>query len=480
MAKYVGITIGPIYDTMMLSSKPAAMWAASFLFSYLGRALCVRMQDVYNDCEIIVPYADFDMMQDNENPLVKMNQGVGLIHDRIIALVNEDKSDKEIITEVKHQVIDPVRDELVASIISDLDDVKDPQAAKEELKYYFQIYAVCVDLTEGEQIVPVISSLLDVFELEKQYICESRNDYLYDFLGSNKIIKYSFLAKDLDETLWQLTNKDKSIKAIEDIAGDRNYYALVQADGDGMGKVLKGLTTPEQVKAFSEKCISYAAKSSEIIGKYGGVTIYAGGDDLLFLAPIAVDDVDLLSLICKLRAAFAETFHEVEYKECHVSYGVQIVYKTFPLYEAFDMVSKQLFYKAKAKRNSCAVAVQKHSGQSIAFTLNKFDENPVTAALIELIKAKDNQSFILSASKHFINHINLIRTGIDNGCIGPMIDNLFDNEMQKKYKDDLERVKILLKLTSEHENDISVYKNVGLPVIALLRYADFYAGGGNC
>lgn len=37
--KYIGITVGPIFDTIQDASTPAAMWFTSFLFSDLTSVL---------------------------------------------------------------------------------------------------------------------------------------------------------------------------------------------------------------------------------------------------------------------------------------------------------------------------------------------------------------------------------------------------------------------------------------------------------
>lgn len=480
MAKYIGITIGPIHDTMILSSKPAALWGASFLFSYLGKELCVRLQKTYGEqCQVIVPYADFEVNDEAENYLLKMQEGVGLIHDRIIAVMNCDGTEEEIVTDVNQKVIEPVRLNLTEKILADIKE--DGQAAKDELKDYFQIYVVCMELAEGTEIVPAVSGVLDVLELEKQFIPESKQDFLHRFL-ENEILKESFLVKDIDKAKWQLMRQDKKIKTIEDIAGKKPYFALVQADGDGMGKVLCSLKTSKQVKDFSEKCIRYSAKASEVIGKHGGVTVYAGGDDLLFLAPVENEKINILSLIRELRTVFAKEFSESEYAECNVSYGVQIVYEKFPLYEAFDMAAGLLFGKAKEKRNSCAIAVQKHSGQSVEFVLHDFSDkdgassNPITEQLVSLIEAKCGKDFLKSASKHIMEQKEAFRVAMENKCIDTLMENLFDNDMQKKYKDDIEKVKEIFESTIK--GNISYRDEAELAILALLRYADFYSGGG--
>lgn len=479
MAKYVGITIGPIHDTMMLSSKPAALWGASFLFSYLGKELCIRMQKMYADqCDIIVPFADFSS-NDKENYLSKMKDGVGLIHDRIIAVVHFEGTESAIIDNVRKNIIDPVRKNFVQNILEAIDEKSD--IARQELEDYFQIYAVCMELAEGSEIVPAISGVLDVLELEKQFIPESTQDYLQLFL-ENKILKNCFLTKDICHERWQILKNDRTIKSIEDISGKKPYFALVQADGDGMGKVLCSLKTAEQVKQFSQKCIRYSAKASEVIEMHGGVTIYAGGDDLLFLMPVEKEKTDILSIVLELRKVFADEFTEAEYAACNVSYGIQIVYNKFPLYEAFDMVSGLLFGKAKEKRNSCAVAVQKHSGQSTEFVLHEFSNragestNPITEQCISLIKAKCSSEFLKSASKHILGQKEAFKVAIKNNCQDILIDNVFDNEMQKAYKADIEVIKAVF--ASTLCDKITYHEDSELAILAILRFADFYSGGG--
>lgn len=479
MAKYIGITIGPIHDTMMLSSKPAALWGASFLFSYLGRELCIRMQKMYAEqCDIIVPFADFSS-NEKENYLWKMDEGVGLIHDRIIAAVHMEGTERAIIDHVRKNVIEPVRRNLVQNILEAIEERSD--TARQELEDYFQIYAVCMDLAEGSEIVSVLSDVLNVLELEKQFVPESTKDYLQLFL-ENKILKHCFLSKDICQERWQLLKSDKTIKSIEDISGSKPYFALVQADGDKMGNVLCSLKTAEQIKQFSRKCIRYSAKASEVIGAHGGVTIYAGGDDLLFLMPVEKKRTDILSIVGELRKVFADEFTEPEYASCSVSYGIQIVFNKFPLYEAFDMVSRLLFVKAKDKGNSCAVAVQKHSGQSTEFVLHDFSSrtgemtNPITEQCISLIKAKCSSDFLKSVSSHILSQKELFRTAIEHNCQDVLLHNMFDNEMQRAYRSDIETIKAVL--ASTLCGRITCHKDSEFAILAILRFADFYSGGG--
>lgn len=50
---YIGITIGPIFETMNLVSSPAALWTSSYMFSSVTKKLC----------EVLVPFPFRELIQ---------------------------------------------------------------------------------------------------------------------------------------------------------------------------------------------------------------------------------------------------------------------------------------------------------------------------------------------------------------------------------------------------------------------------------
>ena len=50
-----------------------------------------------------------------------------------------------------------------------------------------------------------------------------------------------------------------------------------------------------KVEKFSKSCMEYTSNAAGLVKEYGGVTIYAGGDDLLFLAPIVSEKDNLMN-----------------------------------------------------------------------------------------------------------------------------------------------------------------------------------------
>ncbi|OIR23707.1 type III-B CRISPR-associated protein Cas10/Cmr2, partial [Bathymodiolus thermophilus thioautotrophic gill symbiont] len=62
-----------------------------------------------------------------------------------------------------------------------------------------------------------------------------------------------------------------------------NFYALLLMDGDNLGKLLSN--SPEQAE-ISNCLADFSQEVDDIVKEHCGVTIYAGGDDVLALVPI--------------------------------------------------------------------------------------------------------------------------------------------------------------------------------------------------
>lgn len=75
---YTAITIGPIYDTLTLTSTPARLWAASYLLSDLSRELCAAITGA--GAELVAPIAGDSRVFGG----LSMADGVGLYPDHII------------------------------------------------------------------------------------------------------------------------------------------------------------------------------------------------------------------------------------------------------------------------------------------------------------------------------------------------------------------------------------------------------------
>ena len=78
----------------------------------------------------------------------------------------------------------------------------------------------------------------------------------------NNLVKLCFEIENGNTSVFDKNKKVRDIESIanSDTSSDRkifNYYAVVQADGDSMGRLLSSLDSDEKVKKFSKQCLNY-------------------------------------------------------------------------------------------------------------------------------------------------------------------------------------------------------------------------------
>lgn len=465
--KYIAITIGPIVDTLLKAKKVKELWASSYLFSFMMKGIVTKInqeRDIVG--EVLLPVTD------GQPP----KNGAGLYPDRIYieAKSNDslervhqiiDEQIKKISIEVSEQIKKKREKELSEKIGNDLDEVfktgKDGENIKinadslkvDALKDFFKIYAFMVEIQEGGNIIEELSAYCDTIELQNRIdndqaynvilkellnICESPilvNDAvdnkaeleiesLIDISTKNfKLIEESKYLEIVKERvrLVKSNNIDDEKFMIDRLKQQfsgkfkarHKYFAMVHADGDNIGKIIKLIGgDPDEIKAFSRSLYSFAKEATNIIKSQGGVPIYMGGDDMLFLAPIICGKKDetqekqyiptsIFHLIKDLDQCFDEilikeyidkkNFLENKKPSPSMSYGIAISHHKYPLYEVRNSSYEQLQYvKTKCKdKNAVQVFLQKHSGAKIDFLLSK---NNVS-----------NESSIFSAFNRFID-----------------------------------------------------------------------------
>lgn len=361
MYRYAGITIGPIVDTLMDASSPAALWFASSLFSDIARRICLEVKNEFRDAEIYSPYFGTD---------IQIDDGIGKFHDRIIFATGEYDGEKmkKLILKVKRDTASCFPKKFV-----------DSEAAA-FLEQYLQIHYVVLKKEEvlKNNAILALSPYLDVLELMKSFPKDNRDNVLRRLFrgeeeGGNIYIKKSLLFQRIKENSNQLKKDENGLWTITDIACGhgkiveklkrKNYYAVVQADGDNMGKFLETLDN-KKVTDFSKACLDYDWEACKEIDSSDGMTIYAGGDDLLFLAPvISAKGESVFDLCAKIGEKFNKQIKAVNsFKDnpCipTVSFGIAVQHKKYPLYEALSR-GRDLLELAKKAGNRKIVWLSK-------------------------------------------------------------------------------------------------------------------------
>ncbi|MCR4693687.1 MAG: hypothetical protein K5664_07380 [Firmicutes bacterium] len=446
MSNYIGITIGPIVGTLKLAHSPAAMWYASFMFSSLTELICSKI----DKDKIISPYYDG----------TKYDDGIGRYHDRIII--------RDIPFEDVMKAVEESKEKIAKRVAEDLNKPDDKEII-DFVKGYLQVHLCNIpELKENANPILELGKKLDVLELMVSPNPDNTNNPFFELLKGNKFIKNRI--KNISEDS-QLFKTGKNLRSIPDIASEKPeedrtlkreiYYAVVEADGDGMGNYISSLKKDE-LNSFSKKCLEWAGKASEYIKEYGGMAVYAGGDDLLFLAPVYSEKSNLEKETQHVETVYGLCdFLSMEFKKAFssdngptLSFGISIRREGFPLYESLDSALSALYGAKKNGGNAMLIDFEKGSGQAIKMLVPFNAYNCFKDVLSLYNTSNDNLKSAIYAIEEFKELFKLALKGevkAEN-----VINNTFDNQDQKKHSDFLDRFAEQFKEFSENGTDITV------------------------
>lgn len=488
---YLAFTIGPIYQTMAGARYTRELWASSYLFSYLVKQITGRMlQKQRIPGNFIIP-----AILEGQMP----TYGAGIFPDRFIfqtqaldQLPELEKILEEVFVALATQMqrtagitgpvlpylknyfklyaleipLDPATQNVILTIMPYLDslELQHNFSSTDEpfLRQLFDRVTKSFLVQDGfgepqhsfETILEVATRDFSQAGLRPyERLKERRMGFQYKKAEANQTINFSQIleAEELDES--ELASDETGLisyltanfratlipKPAKIFRPAHKYIAVVQADGDNVGKVI-ALLEPADYAKFSAKLSEFALKAVEMVVAFGGMNIYAGGDDLLFFAPLLYQQETLFDLLGRLDTLFTETFRDfpVAEDEPHptLSFGVSVTYYKFPLYEAREAAAHQLFGVAKRAtgKNTIALRVQKHSGQPFggAFRI----KSPSFEKLIALLQfASEEDSLLLSSVVHKLNEnrtlLQLI--GHDASALQAFFDNNFNEDVHTNH-----------------------------------------------
>ena len=461
--KYSAINIGPIITTLGMARKPRELWAASFLFSHLMKSIYAEAEKA--NAVIISP----------AKPEIDKNK-VGIYPDRIY--IKGETDIKNIIREA------------IWTFYEDLYNAGKRSTNNPDLDYFNVMSATCEAEKESAAIA-TLNQRLDVLEL-----C----NYAADKDAAQTI--YNIISKKAFSSLFELaTGEDKlPIPELEKIASvQRNghpeikekshhrYFCIVQADGDNVGKTVshKDLKDGEVLK-ISKELVGFGIKASQIIEEFGGLPIYAGGDDLLFIAPvIGKDGTHIFGLLDVIEKDAFKGVQDVvgtlgikdddgKLIEASLSFGVSISYVKYPLYEALESARNLLFGKAKNIKQKKAVAwsLRKHSGGTFDAAFSLKDET-LKKQFVNLINATTDNDTVSAIAHKLRQEEALVDVVLASGN-QDRLDALFDKvlEFDKEKAGYFDAVKVIMP---------TLYQVIGRDgyiqtLYSLLRTAKFIKG----
>jgi len=157
------------------------------------------------------------------------------------------------------------------------------------------------------------------------------------------------------------------------ISRPRPYYAIIQMDGDRMGRLLGKVESPEDHTELSKALSDFSRNVQE---RYPGRLVYAGGDDVLAFAPLARDVgtderepvTNILDLADQLQTHYcgevrASLRDEEQKKNVSASVGIAIANHLTPLSFVRQAVNQaEKLAKNRYGRNALVITVIRASG----------------------------------------------------------------------------------------------------------------------
>ena len=193
------------------------------------------------------------------------------------------------------------------------------------------------------------------------------------------------------------------------------YYAMLLADGDHMGALIKAAEGKKQHQEIS-KCLSAFAQGVPATARdHQAHCIYAGGDDVLLMAPLDT----VLPLADKLRTAFTEKLQKVAddlgEKAPTFSVGIVIAHMQTPIGRVRRLVGEaEALAKGsdtKNPRNALAIIVAPRSGADIPFRA-RWEKEPVNG-LNELANLYRNDQ-LPSGFGYELRQLGLLVQGLED------------------------------------------------------------------
>jgi CRISPR-associated protein Cmr2 len=143
------------------------------------------------------------------------------------------------------------------------------------------------------------------------------------------------------------------------------YYALLHADGDGMGKAIEARSTKKEHQALSAGLSGFAKGVVKIVEvDHQGSLVYSGGDDVLAFLPLHTA-LDCASTLAKDFSQKLTEFKDENGRSPTLSVGIAITHHIEPLSDALELARDA---EKEAKRlpgkNALCIKVSKRSGET--------------------------------------------------------------------------------------------------------------------
>ena len=190
----------------------------------------------------------------------------------------------------------------------------------------------------------------------------------------------------------------------------RPFYALLLMDGDRLGRLLRENEEP----VVSDALARFVRQVPDIVAAQNGVTVYAGGDDVLAMLPVTSAIECAVALRKEYDAAFQTLQLDATGQRATASAAIVFAHYHCPLRDVLECAHTELDDTAKEGngRNSLALAVMLSGGVNRRW-VGSFEASPI--ALQELTSEIDgfSASFLYNIRQRYRTMIEHIPDGED-------------------------------------------------------------------
>lgn len=518
--KYQGLTIGPIVKTVQKAESTRGLWASSYIISYLIKKIITELRENgIRDDAFVIPLV-------SDPRIFDAHRGAGLFPDRVIFKTDNDfnllkKSIKNAISAFILETKEVIKKEIPIGKLKLSFDAD----YEKYLNEYFLIYAISKELKDIDNEIEGCNKSLSVLELQQPIQPEQEIDYLsYLFEAINKtdLPKNAGFSTGRFPSIFEISSNelrlinqneyDEAIDAFLDNDTDgleylkeefkndfkrrHKYIAIVKADGDNMGKAVEQINKKDKtlVRKVDKLLLDFNIDSIEMIHQFGGKSIYLGGDDILFFAPISFGEKKtVFKLINSLSDSYNKKFTEL-FEECKtveenfwkdvideeeviikqptLSFGASISYYKYPMFEAIDIANQLLEESKEGVKNAVTFKVTKHSGQSFGSRISKESVTYSEFFMKMLENSIEDSDFLSSVQFQLNQYSHVVEAALVSGktALENYFKNFFNEPVHGLKEDFLTNICAFLWQAFQDTNDVKIALEI---VYSTLRTSQF-------
>lgn len=420
--KYLAISIGPIIKTFSMARKSKEYWTASYMFSYLMQCI-LKVLTKETKLKLVSPFYKDGKVFD---------KSVGLFPDRAFFEVTDDIDIISLLETAKKQ------------FVKDTKFTENSELNTKVVDSYFRIMHVFGEYNFCGEAISGLNKALDRIELNQTAWTPNDYDVIFSYLrtANNECPLYR-IAFGIDYNKIPTLETIAKGEANEELSGGekkinfsyQRYICIVQADGDSMGTIVSSFDNESELLNFSEQLIDYGQEACKKISAFGGLPIYAGGDDLLFIAPVCgKESKTIFDLIEEIDKEYNNRVKVKINIKTSMSYGISIIYYKYPLYEAWEIARNMLFGVAKKQvngKNAIVLNLRKNSGSDFRLAMSKSGgEYPLLKSLIDLTPGES----LVSSVAHKVRANEPLLSTFDRADLSSRLRAFFDKVIDVEDK----------------------------------------------